>query len=301
VGLAHAAALNALESREQLGRDVIAPARALNDMADPDTQKSDLTILDSLSKCVAVAVGVLYLLGFLVVSAHLSRYGVSSFSVLQLQYLIAGGWVLGPPIVFISFYTGAMFQERAAPIISGKFNWRRFLFACLLTAIPIAISSGLLVAIPGITENFTWGMGIRLFLFYLAMWSSGQRLFVSWRVQPEKETWLVNRHHGAPFYLTLLITLVLGYVFWFSARIYPLIPFSLGGGRPLKVAFIVGEKKLPDAIKVDISLKRSIPYELLVTTDRSYVVLSQDPNEKSIEVSRDSVAGIVVLEELHAQ
>jgi hypothetical protein len=63
----------------------------------------------------------------------------------------------------------------------------------------------------------------------------------------------------------------------------------------------VGEKKLPDVIKSDISLKRSIPYELLVTTDKSYVVMSPDPNEKSIEVSRDSVAGIIVLEETRAR
>jgi len=45
----------------------------------------------------------------------------------------------------------------------------------------------------------------------------------------------------------------------------------------LTVSFIVGEKKLPDFIKTDVSLNRSIPYELLVTTDKSYVVLSQTP------------------------
>jgi len=67
------------------------------------------------------------------------------------------------------------------------------------------------------------------------------------------------------------------------------------------IAFIAGEKILPDEIKADVSLKRSIPYQLLVTMDRSYVVLSQDPNEKSIEVSRDSVAGIVVLNEPQAK
>ena len=57
----------------------------------------------------------------------------------------------------------------------------------------------------------------------------------------------------------------------------------------------------PRVIKEDVFLKRSIPYQLLVTTDKSYVVLSQDPNEKSIEVNRDSVAGIVVLQEPHAK
>jgi len=270
-------------------------------MADVEMPKLDLRILDSLSKCVAVAVGVIYLIGFLVVSAHLSRYGVSSFSVLQLQYLIAGSWLLGPPIVFISLFGGESFKERAAPLHSEKTDWPRFVFVSLVGIIPFAMFYGLLAAIPGIWENFTWGIGFRVFLFYFALWLCGHYLLNAWRVQTEKETWLVNRRHAAPFYLILLLAIALGYVFWFSARIYPLIPFSLGGGRPLTIAFIAGEKKLPDEIKADISLKRSIPYQLLVTTDRSYVVVSQEPNEKSIEVSRDSVGGIVVLEESHAK
>jgi hypothetical protein len=270
-------------------------------MADLEMQKIDLSMVDLLSKCAALAVGVIYLVGFLVVSAQLSRYGVSSFSVLRLQYLIAGGWVLAPPIIFISFYGGESFKERAAPAHSEKADWPRFLFVSVVGIIPFSVLFALLAAIPGIWENFTWGMGFRLFLFYFAAWICGHYLLTSWRVQTERETWLVNRRHAAPFYLILLVAITLAYVFWFSARIYPLIPFSLGGGRPLTIAFIAGEKKLPDEIKVDISLKRSIPYQLLVTTDRSYVVLSQDPNEKSIEVSRDSVAGIVVLEEPHGK
>jgi len=270
-------------------------------MADPDTLKSDLNILDSLSKCVAVAVGVLYLLGFLVVSAHLSSYGVSSFSVLQLQYLIAGGWALGPPLALFSIIdSGHKFEERATPDTPGKFNWRRFLFSLFLPAIPYALFWGILASIPRVLQEITWRVGIRLFLFYVGMTFSGQSLWMSWRIPREKENWFVNRQ-AVPFHSTLLLTVALAYVLWFAAHIYPLIPFSLGGGRPLTVSFIVGEKKLPDFIKTDVSLNRSIPYELLVTTDKSYVVLSQDPREKSIEVSRDSVAGIVVLEEGRAK
>jgi len=35
---------------------------------------------------------------------------------------------------------------------------------------------------------------------------------------------------------------------------------------------------------------------LLLTTDKYYVVLSPNPKERSIEISRDAVAGMVVLE-----
>jgi hypothetical protein len=268
-------------------------------MADLEMPKIDLSTLDSLSKCAAVAVGAIYLIGFLVVSAHLSGFGVSSFSVLRLQYLIAGVWALAPFTVVISMYGGESFKERAASIYREE-HWPRFVFVSLIGTIPFGVFYGLLAAIPGVWHNFTSGMGFRLILFGLAFWICVHYLLTSWQVQPEKETWLVNRRHAAPFYFILLIAIALGYVLWFSARIYPLIPFSLGGGRPLTIAFIAGEKKLPDEITTGVSSKRSIPYQLLMTTDRSYVVISQDPNERSIEVSRDSVAGIVVLDEPHA-
>jgi RepB DNA-primase from phage plasmid len=63
----------------------------------------------------------------IMLASHLSRYGVSSFSVLQLQYLIAGIWVLGPPVVcFLISYTSAQFEVEARPDISVKFKWGRF-------------------------------------------------------------------------------------------------------------------------------------------------------------------------------
>jgi hypothetical protein len=122
-------------------------------------------------------------------------------------------------------------------------------------------------------------------------------LWWSWRADTKRETWLINRSHAAPFYSALLLTIVISYAVWFSGRIYPLIPLSLGGGRPLTVVFIEGEKKMPDEIqKTDPAAKRSIPYKLLLSTDKYYVVVAPSPKERSIEVSRDAVVGIVVLE-----
>jgi hypothetical protein len=107
----------------------------------------------------------------------------------------------------------------------------------------------------------------------------------------------LNRTHAAPFYLAFLFMIVVSYTVWFAARIYPLIPYSFGGGRPLAIVFIEGEKKMPDEIKrADPSGKRSVPYKLLLSTDKYYVVVSPSPKEKSIELSRDSVAGMIVLE-----
>lgn len=82
---------------------------------------SEIHLVESLSKVFAVALGILYLLGFLVVAAYLSQFGVSSFSVLQLQYLLAGIWLLGPPVLHTTIlHAQRRFDERVVPEVPGK-------------------------------------------------------------------------------------------------------------------------------------------------------------------------------------
>jgi hypothetical protein len=257
----------------------------------------ELSLVESLSKLFAASLGSLYLIGFLVVACHLSRYGVSSFAVLQLQYLIAGIWTLGPIVLHASIgEVEHRFSERATPEVKGKFNWRRFVFSLLSKGSVSGVFLGLLARIPNVADNLTWGIGIRILLFYLSIWTFAQLFWGSRRVVADKETWWTNRSHAAPYYLTALFVLVLGYAVWFSVRIYPLIPFSLGGGEPLTVAFFEGEKKMPDEIQKPVpSAKRSVPYKLLLATDKYYVVVSPSDKEQSLEINRDSVAGMIVL------
>ncbi len=257
----------------------------------------DISLLESWSKFFAFAVGVLYLSGFLVVASYLSRYGVSSFDVLHLQYLIAGIWALGPPVAVGTLQQiRYRFEERAAPEVTGKFNWRRFCIATMFSGLPFGALMGLLVTIPNVSDNLTWGIGIRWFLFFVGMWNVALLLWRSRRVTIEKETWWMNRTHAVPLYVGALFVLMLGYTLWFSVRIYPLIPFSMGGGKPLTVAFLEGEKKMPEEIqKPTPSAKRSVPYKLLLATDKYFVVASPSDKERSLEISRDSVAGIAIL------
>jgi len=258
---------------------------------------NELSLFEALTRPFAAALGLLYLLGFLVVASYLSRYGVSSFAVLHLQYLIAGIWAVGPPVLFASLlHTEGRFSQRATFEVVGKLNWRRFAMSSLGSGLPSTLLMVLLVRIPSVSEGMTWGTGIRLFFFFFAMVICAQLFWRSRRADSERETWWMNRSHAAPFYLASLLMIVLCYALWFSVRIYPLIPFSLGGGKPLTVAFIEGEKKMPDEIqKADRSAKRSVPYKLLLATDKSFVVVSPSDKERSVEINRDSVAGLVVL------
>ena len=67
--------------------------------------KSAQETFELLSKIFVVAAAVLYITGFLVVSLHLARYGVHSFSILRAQYILAGAWFFAHILFFVPIVT----------------------------------------------------------------------------------------------------------------------------------------------------------------------------------------------------
>ena len=95
------------------------------------------------------------------------------------------------------------------------------------------------------------------------------------------------------------LILFLGYLSYFTFRVYSQIPFWAGGGKAQTIAFLlkVDSKAEVSPVSPDKATQdRSIPYKLILETDTSYIVLSENPKEKAIKVNRDAVAGFVVLE-----
>jgi hypothetical protein len=262
------------------------------------SKASVLGSIDSISKLLAFGIGLLYLSGFVIVANHLSRFGVSTFSILQLQYLLAGVWAFGPFILIAVVQdVQRRFERRVAPHHSAVlFNWRRFVISLVFSGIPFGLSIAILESLPGFWVGMTWKIFWVWFLFFLVIVNCADSSLRAWRIQPESETVWQNRD-TAVFYLSAVFTVCLFYLFWFSAHIYPLIPFSWGGGKPLTVVFFENEKRLPEAIQAGSISSRSVPYELLAATDKYYVLIGKDPSELSMEISRDSVAGILVLKD----
>jgi len=267
-------------------------------MADNDVRPELLEYLEPIAKAIGLAAALLYLCGFAIVTGHLARYGVSGFSVIQLQYLIAGSWALLPLVAGILVQEARVkFDNRTSPEVIGKFNWRRFWISTVLSGLPFTWLTVLLV-LSGVPSQMNWWSGIKYFLFY---WTLHFLTWVSWNSwktpeQNDKKNAFFHRDTSS-FYLSLLLIVVCWFTVWFSKNIYPLIPYSWGGGKPLTVVFVPGEKKLPDMLKLDPSSKRTVPYKLLTTTDKYYVVLSLEPDQLSIELSRDYVAEMIVLAE----
>jgi len=132
-------------------------------------------------------------------------------------------------------------------------------------------------------------------VFLLASTGLAISFFISsLRVSREKMGRLISRNL-APFYGGLAMTIAGLYIWLFAVNIYPAIPYAWGGGKPLEVIFLEGEKPLPDGIIRENNTRHSIAYKLLAVTEKAYVVLPQAASQKSVQFDRESVQGIIVL------
>ena len=86
------------------------------------------------------------------------------------------------------------------------------------------------------------------------------------------------------------------YIRCFSTTVYPVIPSTVGGGRPQGVVFLLDKERGVPPVMPDGSGARSVPYKLLLKTDSTYVVQSQKEGEKAIEFRQESVKGMVTID-----
>jgi hypothetical protein len=263
-----------------------------------DEQETGRLFFDWVSRLFGISLGLAYLVGFLVVTHHLSRYGVSSFSIFHLQYLVAGFWVIAPIVLLASMKKAAdQFIRHALEdeVSRRPVSWRRTFFVNGITG----LQTGLVIAAFAVfgrgVEGITWGIMASLFAFSVSLMGSADLAWVSWRLPMHAEpVWWANRR-TLPFYLSLLLSIFFLYALFFASRLYPLIPYSLGGGKPLTVVFLLGDRQIPGIQAKDGSSRISLPYKLLTTTDRTFIVLSPDASQESIEFNRDTVLGVAVL------
>jgi hypothetical protein len=262
------------------------------------SSQGEKSYADLILKYVGTCIGLIYSVGFLVVARHLSRYGVSTFSVFQTQYLIAGVWTISPPIAFALVQRSAeRFKDKAYSV--SKVSWSRYALVSAAIGLPFGLLCAASIVLLGSVEGFSWSLAARLWGSYLLLAYPADLAWMSWRVPEEAARWWLNRH-AIPYYLTVFTLGILLYALLFGGSVYPLIPASLGGGRPRRIVLIPVNGGLPKGIVKDNGSGRSVPYELLTVTDKSYVLISPSPNEESIEIGRESVEGIVVLKEDHA-
>jgi uncharacterized membrane protein YecN with MAPEG domain len=128
-------------------------------------------LFDLGTKVISLSIALTYLVGFLVVAWHLSKYGVSSLSLLHLQYLVAGLWVVLPPS-----FVALMMRTKELPIIhmdqrTPKLHWLVRFAVNLATSLPFSIVFALFVGFVVINLS-----AVKLLFVIFLLGSSGWRL-----------------------------------------------------------------------------------------------------------------------------
>lgn len=266
-----------------------------------------------LAKAGALIVGILYGLGFLVVTLHLSRYHVLPFGLLRVQYLLAGIWVLVPltavvlPLLWVAAVLHDQYRKGHAPghgrlwrtvlhvmkvgtAIMVSVGWLGIMHMILRTAAPE------LVGPLGEIDNiflFRYAGIVLLYAIGIAVTISGAWIFfrdVVWSDVIASANDILWGVMSASF----AFVLSLAYVFHFSTSAYPRLPAVLGGGAPVKV-FLLDKEEVLGSLDRQLSapINKNQAYDMLLETDHAYVLLSSHAGSHVTVMNKDGFGGML--------
>lgn len=279
--------------------------------------KPVLGYVEILSKLSLFAIAAVYATGFFVVSLHQSRYGLASISLVRSQYVLAGLWVLAPLafLLMIGIWVASTCHDvfrGQRPHGQTRWGHRVWLAWRLVQAAfwtVICIGSGLFVF--RISATYLTGRSVitfarmvntslALLLFTLAI---GFCLVGTWVFLSDVDVSAPRRTANDLLWgmtcASITAILCLAYIAVFTFKWYEWIPGSIGGGAPIPVRFVQKQTASRDTslqlLLVDANKQSSITYGLLLSTEKSFIVV--DPRKKSsaIEIDRAAVQAVVYL------
>lgn len=279
-------------------------------MTDGEAPRSALATVEALGKAAVAVLGVIYALGLAVVSLHLAAYGASGLGLLQEQYVLAGMWALLPlaaiGFVFAVIVGSAvdeygqmkteatatakqrwlMIGQKGLEAAAAAFGWILVASFFLGFVTPQISSSG--VAELGLGRLLVIALEVAGFAAALAIFVIGGLGTILGRQQS-------NVLVGTVMLGTALFVL-LGYLGFFTASVYPLIPATVGGGQPRRI-HVVLKSGTPEATMA--ALLRGTPspeivteHRLLFATDRAYIVIDPTDPHRAIEIPKDLVTAV---------
>jgi hypothetical protein len=272
--------------------------------------RSTLSTVEGLGKAAVTVLGLIYALGLAVVTLHLASYGASGLGLLQEQYVLAGMWALlplGATGFAFAVITGAALDEfgemKADPASTRKQRWlviaRKVRQAALMSLVWFFIAGFFLgfvapqVYRSGIASIGWWtlvkiGAQVAGFAVVLAILAIGGLASFVARDKREPAT-------GTVLFGTALLVL-LGYLGFFTASVYPLIPAAVGGGQPRRIHVLL--KSDSSEASVTALLRGTTPpallpeHRLLFATDKSYIVVDPSDPHRAIEIPKDLVTAV---------
>ena len=241
--------------------------------------------LENVLRIGTVLLAVNYLMGYLVVTIYLSRFGVSTFEVLKLQYLTAGFWLLLPYLVgmyMLAQYTVYRLKYRSK---ETRANFRSHLIMTstlfLLAVVPFVNAILGRLNFPALLMYLLAPIGIILIFgltidIVITRDTYMRPLLV--KVPELKSHFSFFNFAIYSICISGLILFLSGSLWLFAYTTYPLIPRSLGGGMPVRAKVITkGPNPLASSHPLDIVDSSNAIYGgLLLETSDEVVLVPYD-------------------------
>src|SRR5262245_51065517 len=129
--------------------------------------------LEQWTKATVGAVGILYVLGFLVHTLYLGSYGITVVNLLRTQYILAGAWLMMPPVLLcaLGVFVFSVVEDRRDPkkgriraAAGGILMFAVLIFVAILPLWPVFDMP------PRVTGHALWWL-------FLALYGAGAFLY----------------------------------------------------------------------------------------------------------------------------
>jgi len=247
---------------------------------------------DSLFKIGAIITAITYALGYLIVTLHLSKYGVTTFEILRLQYIMAGFWFISP---FIGVISLPLIPYATYKLISDPNNRNNNFeksFSIIIIIVPL---------LGMILLSFIFMRELDAPTIYYLVLSPSYIMLITisllWRIPKIFSSSSLRK--SFKYLLRALsiisISVVFFHFFVFTLRVYPYIPRSYGGGKPISVKIIHNStyelSEFPYNQKINSNNAQFC--KLLFETSDQVILLPYDSANTAISISKDQIAAIV--------
>lgn len=258
------------------------------DGAPPSTHAPSKETLEVFGKIVIGLVGLCYVLGLIVVTIHLRKYGLNSLALSQLHYVMAGVWAMLPILVILLMVIFGVYMYQIevldAPANTG---WQR-IQKVLMVFFVLLVSFYFILGSLGGNLGLEFGWRSWVFVPLLGMLAAvciGTGVFLLTRPEGYGSVLMVSLSLGS-----IVFGLGMGFLYlaMFSNHTYQKIPWSTGGGRPSKVQLMIDPLSRPYlegvGLRVTNSANKTEPTRLLMTTEKELVLINDNGDAVSIPV-----------------
>jgi len=260
-----------------------------NNSTESSFQDSVLSVagkLKDLGNISVIVAGLAYGCGFLITNLHLNTYGIYDFSIINARYIYTGAMFL-----LLCFMAYISVSRNIKRLRQSNTLWGMILLALFLWFTESSILSVSLKSLLFVVDGYEGFTRFPItYWFYIAIPTFGLQI------------WFMSRNNtgeNSNIYPTTSLITVIIVAAIYALSYYPLLPTSLGGGRPTPVQLIINnDNESLNLVSQFLTMRQGNMTEIVYMIEQSadaYFVLSKNTQSQEfnpIQVNKSLVVGI---------